>query len=233
MVRHLILPTLLLLAAGCAGPVAPGMLTTPPSETPEPFSLFSADGAGLDEATVARLLGARVEIPEAARIAVLQAPNRSLARTYRYYGATEIEVGAREAYLDTLRARLLPSGAREVELLPSLLVPSQPTVPVLREVAVRLQADALLVFRVSSDLYQNYRLFRSDQIKAYATCEAVLLDVRTGAIPFTTVVTRDYLTQKQDGDLTDADAQRRAEQQAVLLALSQMGWETAAFLRGL
>ena len=119
---------------------------------------------------------------------------------------------------------------REVELLPSLLVPAQPTVPVLREVAVRLQADALLVFRVSGDLYRNDRLFRSDQFKAYATCEAVLLDVRTGAIPFTTVVTREHLTQKQEGDLTDADAQRRAQQQAVLLALGEMGQEVAAFL---
>ena len=119
----------------------------------------------------------------------------------------------------------------EVELLPSLLVPEQPTVPVLREVAVRLQADALLVFRVHGNLFQNYRLFRGDQLKAYATCEAVLLDVRTGAIPFTTVATREYLTEKQEQDLTDAEAQQRAEQQAVLLALGEMGREVAAFLR--
>jgi hypothetical protein len=222
---------LLSLVVGCTAPITAERLAAPPADTPGAFSLFSGDGSGLDEAAITRLLDSRVEIPEGASIALLQAPSRSLARAYRYYAVTEEEVSARESYLDTLRVRLLPSGVSEVELLPSLLVPEQPSVPVLREVAVRLQADALLVFRVSGDLYQNYRLFRSDQIKAYATCEAVLLDVRTGAIPFTTVVTREYLTQKQEQDLTDADAQRRAEQRAVLLALGEMGREAAAFLR--
>lgn len=201
----------------------------PSTEVTESFSLFSGAEGGLDEAAVERLLDASVAIPEYPRIAVLMAPD-ALSQSYRYYGMTEQQLGAREAYLDTLRAQLLPAGAREVDLLPSLLVPANPTVPVLREVAVRLQVDVLLVFRVGGGLFQNYRAFRSDQLKAYATCEAVLLDVRTGAIPFTTVATRDYQTTRQDGDLNDAETRQRAEQRAVLLALGAMGREVAAYL---
>ena len=213
-----------LLFAGCAAPVS--TLAVPPEE-PGVFSLFSGDGSGLDEATIARLLDSRVEVPKDARIAVLQAPSRS---RYPTYYVTERDVSTREAHIDTLGARLVPVGVREIESIPSLLVPEQPSVPVLREIAVRLQADALLLYRVNGDLYQNVRLFRSDQFKAYATCEAILLDVRTGAIPFTTVVTRECLTQSQDSDLTTSDARRRAEQQAILLALSEMGREVATFL---
>lgn len=229
MLRLAVLFATFVFMAGCTPPAATGVLTAPPQDDDAPFSLFSGESDGLDEAMVARLLNAEVDIPEAARLAVLQLPSRALTRP-QYYGTIGSEAGAREAYLDTLRAQLLPADVREVEFLPALLVPAQPTVPVLREVAVRLQADALLVFRLSGDLYQNYRAFRSNQIKAYATCEAVLLDVRTGAIPFTTVVTQEYATQKQEADLTDADAQRRAEQQAVLLALGEMGQKVAGFL---
>ena len=52
-------------------------------------------------------------------------------------------------------------------------------------------ADLLLVFRVGSDTYSQYRTFAKDKTKAYSTCELVLLDVRTGLVPFTRVTSRD------------------------------------------
>jgi hypothetical protein len=51
-----------------------------------------------------------------------------------------------------------------------------------------MQADLLLVFRVSSDTYTQYRAFAKDKVKAYSTCEMVLLDIRTGLVPFTRVI---------------------------------------------
>ena len=222
---------LLVLASGCTASTRLAVPFEPAAEPAPTFSLFGTDGASMSEADVARLLSATVDIPAGARIAVLQVPS-SRRTGYRYgYGITEDDLRGRAATLDTLRARLLPAGAGSVVVLPSLLVPNEPRIPVLREIAVRLQAAGLLIVRVDSDILQNVRLFRGDQFKAVATVEAVLLDVRTGAIPFTTVVTRDVLTQKQDGDLSEQDARLRAEQDAIVLAFGEMGRQAATFLR--
>lgn len=218
----------------CTNPAATRVLSQPEAAV-EPavvFSLFSGSGSALSDAEVARLLASAVEIPPDARIAVLQIPGAVRAQGFGIYGGlSEAELGMQRAFLDTVRAALEPAGVREVEFVPELLIPREPSIAVLREVAVRLQADALLVLRVNGSVFEHYRAFRSDEFKAYATCEAVLLDVRTGALPFTTVVTREVLARKQPGDLNDADTRRRAEREAVVLALGEMGRETAAFLR--
>jgi hypothetical protein len=65
------------------------------------------------------------------------------------------------------------------------------SIPVLREAAVRMQADLLVVFRITSDVYYKYVVFAKNKVKVYSTSEAVLLDVRTGLVPFTRIVTRE------------------------------------------
>ncbi len=224
---RLLVLCLLVWVTGCAS-TTPSSTYAPQPESPALTFALSA-GDGMDEAALRYLLDAEVVIPSGARVAVLQVPSATERRS-SYYGYAERQVLARQVHLDTLRA-LLPDVAREVELLPSLLVSSSPSIDQMRELAVRLQADLLLVYRIEGDLYRNFRVFRSDEFRAYATCEAVLLDVRTGALPFTTVATREYQTRKQDGDLTDGDAQNRAREQAALLALGQMGRELSSFLR--
>lgn len=225
-------PALALLAAlvaGCSAPVSP-VFQTAPEPAPDPFALVGSADA-LSEADVERLLGAAVEVRADGRFAVLQVPSAA-ASPYSYGRiGSEADLRAREATVETLRQRLREGGAAEVEALPALLLPAEASVPALREIAVRLQADALLVFRSSGDLYERYRLFRSNEYKAYATCEALLLDVRTGAIPFTTVVTTEVLTERRDGDFTSADAARRAVEEATLQAVDRMGAQVMVFLR--
>ena len=225
-------PTLLLLAAGLAGcsvPASPAFQAAP-APAPDPFALVGSADA-LTEGDVERLLGAAVEVRADGRFAVLQVPSAT-ASPYSYWRVgTEADLRAREATVETLRRRLRDGGAAEVEALPALLVPAEASVPALREIAVRLQADALLVFRTSGDLYERYRFLRSNEYKAYATCEALLLDVRTGAIPFTTVVTTEVLTRRRDEDFTEADAARRAVEEATLQAVDRMGAQVMTFLR--
>lgn len=214
-------------AAGCAPPAAPVVQMAAPA--PDPFALVGSADA-LTEVEVRRLLGAAVEVRAGGRFAVLQVPGPS-APYASWRAGDEADVRAREATVETLRRRLRDGGAAEVEVLPALLVPAEASVPALREMAVRLQVDALLVFRTSGDLYERFRLFQSDEYKAYATCEALLLDVRTGAIPFTTVVTTDVQTERGDGDFTEADAARRAVEEATLQAVDMMGARVMVFLR--
>lgn len=53
----------------------------------------------------------------------------------------------------------------------------------------------------------------------YSTCELVLLDVRTGLVPFARVVSRERLESKLANDLELSETMRRAEQAAATDAL--------------
>ncbi|HRI61418.1 MAG TPA: hypothetical protein PK228_16875, partial [Saprospiraceae bacterium] len=66
--------------------------------------------------------------------------------------------------------------------------------------------------------------------KAFATCELVLMDIRTGVIPHTYVVTKSTQTTKNEGDYTDEEMQNRVLRAASLQALLEAGEKTAAFL---
>jgi hypothetical protein len=134
--------------------------------------------------------------------------------------------------VDTLSKALLASDQiAEVTPLPSLMTPSRLSLPVLREAAVRMQADLLLVYRVGSYTYSQYRTFARDKAKAYSTCELVLLDVRTGLVPFTRVVSRERLELKQPADLDLLETMRRAEQTAAAEALQAAAQDLAGFVR--
>ena len=119
----------------------------------------------------------------------------------------------------------------EVTPLPALMTPSRVSIPVLREAAVRMQADLLLVFRVGSDTYSQYRAFSKDKVKAYSTCELVLLDVRTGLVPFTRVVSRERIQLKQATDLDLSETMRRAEQASAAEALKAGAEDLVVFVK--
>ena len=108
--------------------------------------------------------------------------------------------------------------------------PAEPTISVIREAAVRLQADAVLVFITHSDIYQKVRALAPDEVKAYSTCEAFLLDVRTGLIPFTKIITEDIQTKKQPTDTNMKETLLRAENEAVKKSVSILGDDINEFL---
>jgi hypothetical protein len=111
------------------------------------------------------------------------------------------------------------------------MTPSRVSIPVLREAAVRMQADLLLVFRIGSDTYLQYRTFAKDKAKAYSTCELVLLDLRTGLVPFTRVVSRERLEMKEPADLDLSETMRRAEQGSATEALKAAAEDLVAFVK--
>lgn len=197
-------------------------------------SLFKSDQTVLDDESVARILAANVRPPMSARIALMRFPEPG-GWGLRYYGShywrSEDYRKMQQSYIDTISQRVDASDrVSEVILLPSLLTPTEVTIPVLREAAVRLQADLLLVFRINSDIYYQPRLFMQDQVKAYSTCEAVLLHVRTGVIPFTSIVTREQMANKEKTDVDVSETMRRAETAAVLASLNAVSDQLVAFL---
>lgn len=195
-------------------------------------SLFDYKERTLSEEDIRRILDGRIAPRDSVRIAVFNFGG-SVARynTWRWYDEESLK--SQQQLLDTLSWSLTRSRrVQKVILLPSMVTGANPNINQLRESAVRVQADMLLVFSLNSDLYQKYRAFKKDEAKAFATCEVVLMDIRTGVIPHTHVVTKNAQTSKLQGDFTEEEMQKRVLQSASLQALLEAGGRTAAYLNG-
>ena len=118
----------------------------------------------------------------------------------------------------------------DASVLPALLVPERRTIPHLREAAARYQADLLLLYRSSSILYGKEKLLAADQAKATCRLEAVLLDVRTGIVPFTSMVVETCTAKQVRDDLTFDETMRKAELEALGEALNAVADDLVAFL---
>lgn len=237
LVYPIVCAVVIFLFSGCAKmPVNADSVTERSFEVgrePIAASLFPSDQVVLGDDAVARILSSRLELPSKARVALMKFPERNGDRYYgRYYWRDEVYLKLQQNQIDALTGKLVASGdIAEVTPLPSLMTPARVTLPVLREAAVRMQADLLLVFRVGSDTYSQYRTFSKNQVKAYSTCELVLLDVRTGLVPFTKVVSREHLDVKQPADMDLSETMRRAEQAAASAALESGVADLVSFIR--
>ena len=146
-------------------------------------SLFPSDQAVLGDEAVARILSSKLELPAKAKLAVMKFPDAE-AWGSRNYWRDEQYLKLQQAQMEALSKALLASEQiLEVTPLPSLMTPRQMSIPILREAAVRMQADMLLVFRVGSDTYSQYRAFAKDKVKAYSTCELVFTGRANGSGP--------------------------------------------------
>ncbi len=203
------------------------------AKEPISTSLLPSDQAVMSDDAVGRILSSKLELPAKAKVALMKFPGAEGSRDYgRYYWRDEDYLKLQQSQVDTLTQALQASEQiAEVTPLPSLMTPSRVSIPILREAAVRMQSDLLLVFRVSSDTYSQYRTFAKDKVKAYSTCELVLLDVRTGLVPFTRVVSRERLELKQSADLDLSETMRRAEQASAAEALKAAAEDLVIFVK--
>jgi hypothetical protein len=118
----------------------------------------------------------------------------------------------------------------DASFLPSILVPSERTLPFLREAAARYQADILLIYRSVCRSFERYRLFEPNTVRSYCTVEAVLLDVRTGLVPFTASTTRVVRTEQSREDLNLREAILRSQLDAVAEAMDEVAEGVVDFL---
>lgn len=183
-------------------------------------SLFRSDQALLSNEEIETILSSRIQIPREGHLTVLR------------LGATdELLVWA----LLTGTSNPFSSLAENPRLsrlswLPSLLVPEKLNVPALREAAARFQADLLFLYRTPCQQFTSYRLFGADTGKTYCVAEGVLLDVRTGVIPFSTATAREVKVRQSEGDLNFYETMRRAESETSAEALADLASQLSSFL---
>jgi hypothetical protein len=216
-----------LLCAGCAGTThgysaGTGLAATAynnPEGGDEEPSLFKSDTEILSDSAIRRILEYRLELPSSSRLAVLQVGARSV-EDWRWSGEPRLPGEVTEKLLTALRSS---ARVRSASPLPSLLVPRHRTVGYLREAAARYQADLLLVYRTDCRTFERYRVFAADVVKATCVVEAVLIDTRTGIVPFTATVSRNFEAKKAKTETNFGETVRRVELEAVAAGLGDLG----------
>jgi len=194
-------------------------------------SLFNDKSATISEENIQTILAGHYALPETLRVALVKLDGGQRQRNY-YYWTNEEYQKTQQSYLDLFTEKFKASRrVATVSVIPDLLISRNPTFVNIRESSVRTQADVVAIFSINSEIYSKYRAFSPDLIKAFATIEFILLDVRTGLIPFSTIVTKDYQSSKQKEDFGNQEAINRVKNEAVLLAINEIGEQLTKFLK--
>jgi hypothetical protein len=199
------------------------------NEPPITQSLFNDKNATISEENIQMILDGHYELPEVLRVALVKLESKQRQRNF--YWTSEEYLKTQQSYLELFTEKFKNSHrVTTISIIPDLLISSNPTFMNIRESAVRTQADVVAIFSITSEVYSKYKVFSPDLIKAFATTEFILLDVRTGLIPFSTIVTKDYQSKKQKEDFDNAEAINRVKNEAVLLTINEIGQQLTEFL---
>lgn len=188
-------------------------------------SLFAGDAQTLSDEAIQRVLDYRYEPPALSRIALMP-----FGREVWSAWSEELAVASQKLQAQVLSELRASPKVYDASYLPSILIPQQRDVPRLREAAARYQADLLLVYRSYCRSFDKYRLFRADKSRAYCGVEAVLLDTRTGLVPFTSVATQSYDVVREDTDTNFQETRLRAQLDATANALGSVSKNVVTFL---
>lgn len=191
-------------------------------------SLFNDKSATISEENIQKILEGNYQLPHQLRVAIVKLDNTSQRRSY---WGDEQYLKTQQSYLDLFQEKFKQSSrVKNVSIIPDLLISKSPSFTNIREAAVRIQADVVVIYTINSDLYSKYKFFSKPDIKAFATTQLIMLDVRTGLIPFSSIVTKDVLSQKTKEELDNTEASNRIQNEAVLLTINDIGQKITDFL---
>lgn len=222
----------ILICSSCAAPRplenSTGTFHNPGDDALITQSLFNDKNATISEENIQKILEGTYKLPPQLRVAVVRLENTT---QQRYYRSDEQYLKTQQSYLDLFSEKFRQSPrVTRFSIVPDLLLSKPLSFTNIREAAVRMQADIVVVYSITSDLYSKYKLFSKPDIKAFATTQLIILDVRTGLIPFSTIVTKDTLSQKTKEELDHSEAASRIQNEAVLLTIQDIGQRITDFL---
>ena len=199
------------------------------SDPPIIKSLFEDKSSTISEENIQKILAGNYSLPNNLRVALVKLESSQNVR--RFYWSDEVYLKSQQQYLDLFSEKFKNSNrVKSISTIPDILISKTPSFTNIRESAVRTQSDIVVIYSINSDLYSHYKLFSKTDIKAFATTQLIILDVKTGLVPFTTIVTKDFQDKKNEADLNESEAASRIKNQAVLLTIDEIGKQITDFL---
>lgn len=190
-------------------------------------SLFTDKNASISEENIQKILDGTIKVPEKLRVSVIRLDQQER----RYYWNTEEYQKMNQSYMDLITGQLKKSGrVTKVASVPDLLINKPFTYTSIREASVRMQSDLAVIFTINTDTYSKYKLLSKAEFKCFANTQLIILDVRTGLVLFSSVVTKDATGQKKENELDNTEARKRVQYEAALLTLDDIGQKINEFL---
>lgn len=189
-------------------------------------SLFAEDQAVLSNEAIDKILSSKIQLPQNAKVSVI----RFFQRQNDYWWSEELAMLDQQIMNDFIVSLQSSNRVALAEFLPSMLVPVKMTISRMRAAAARTQSDILIIYRPKIRTFTKYKFLGDDETKAFCSVEAVVMDVRTGVIPFSTVASESYFTKKTASDLNSYETSCRAEQEAIAKALKKVAAQLTRYL---
>ncbi|MBI4581920.1 MAG: hypothetical protein HY718_19640 [Planctomycetes bacterium] len=191
------------------------------------MSLFPGDQAVMSDVEIGRALNTPVSLPAKVRIAVMRFEDHG-GWAWWSEEISRMDADSVAGLLGKLRACDRVSDASP---LPAMLMPIRRDVPNLRVAAARYQADAVLVYQVRTRQFERQRFLQEKETKARCQIDAVLIDVRSGIIPFASSIAEAFVATKAKDDFNEAETMYKAELQATARGLAKNADELTTFLK--
>ncbi|WP_413560804.1 hypothetical protein [Bdellovibrio sp. HCB209] len=169
----------------------------------------------LTEAAIHKLLSSKVSLPKKIQLAIVRITDSKDALAFQ---TIDKEIG--EKFYD--KSNWGPR-VRSVVPVPQVVVATPVTLSGLRQTSALLQADALLIIKPVSYSDWKFKWFAEDKAKAITSLEVLLLDTRTGVIPYTAIVTETAEIEDSKEDYSKSELTARAQKASENKALMQIG----------
>lgn len=228
MIKYLMILTLIFIT-GCSTVSTshrPNSYYNPKINTNEESLFSSTESSFLADKDISRILNYQLRLPKKNRIAILRLSD---SNSWHYYSNDFIQLNESIASDFIGQLRRSPR-IYDASFLSSLLIPEKRTLAFLREAAARYQADLLLVYRSNCRTFEKYKFIDANETKAYCSVEAVLLDVRSGIIPFSVVSSNEFFTKKKEDDTNFNETIKKAEITAIAKSLKEIASRINNFL---
>lgn len=212
----------LLLASGCGSRSAysPMQDAAYANRSAVTDSVFSSDTAVVSNEAIEKTLDGKITLKERSNIAVIA------------LGWCAADPGESSTGIEILKSAVSGKYVGELTRVPAILLPrDRLAIPYIREAAARLQCEMVLIYGISMDIRRDRNLFAKDQAKTYFSIDAMLLHVRTGIVPWTTVIDQE-VEVSEGGDL-DRDLYEQARLEAIRVGLAKVGGEMNRFIAGI
>ncbi|MCB9085156.1 MAG: hypothetical protein H6624_12460 [Bdellovibrionaceae bacterium] len=123
------------------------------------------------------------------------------------------------------------SRIKDISVVPQFMMPRSPELRSLRDVAAIMQADLLMIIYTKTDSDYDFSLIGKNEAKAVATLESIVVDVKTGVIPFTSIATGVAHLKKESEDFSNEEFRVRTVLAAEDHALNQLSEDMAAYFK--
>lgn len=229
----------ILLLGACS---TPKVSTSPDYMTSENYknkpqlktSLFNG-AAPLNDQQIQKLLTSKMTISKKPKLVIIKLTTNQY--TYDQYYRTEQSFNSKSFLLNEYNTNgfiktLLDSKIfTDVSILPNFMIMNESNFEILRTAALRAQADLALITKTEVFTDWQFKLVTGNEAKAMATVESIIIDTRTGTVPFTSISSEIVTENKNQEDYDMNETMNRAKAIAEGAALKKTSEDLVNFIK--